>query len=74
MLLVKRKSNLSNRAQCEYLGIPKSCYYHTLKDETKENLDIMKSMDDTTIVFLTMQSMLKYNLIHTSKRELDTLL
>jgi len=71
MLLVKRKSNLSIRAQCEYLGISRSSYYNTPKGETKENLDIMRLMDEhimeePTAGVLTMQSMLKDHLIHAS--------
>ena len=64
MLLVNRDSSLSIRTQCEYLGIPRSSYYHTPKGETQENLEIMLLMDEhileePTAGVLTMQSMLK---------------
>jgi len=62
---------MSIRTQCEYLGIPRSSYYHTPKCETKENLDIMRLMDEHIMDehiagILTMQSMLKDHLIHAS--------
>ena len=64
MILVKRDSDLSIRTQCEYLGIPRYFYYNKPQGESKENLKIMKLMDEhildePTAGVLTMQSMLK---------------
>jgi putative transposase len=50
--------------QCDFLGLPRSTYYHIPKGENEENLTIMQMMDkhiieETTAGVLTMQSMLK---------------
>ena len=50
--------------QCNFLGLPRSTYYHIPKGENKENLTIMQMMDkhiieEPTAGVLTMQSMLK---------------
>ena len=50
--------------QCDFLGLPRSTYYHMPKGENKENLTIMQMMDkhiieEPTAGVLTMQSMLK---------------
>lgn len=64
MLLVNRDSKFSVRTQCDFLGIPRSSFYHIPKGESKENLKIMELMDkhiqkEPTAGVLTMQSMLK---------------
>ena len=45
MELIEKDSHMSIRRQCHLLNIHRSMIYHDLSDETVENLDLMKQMD-----------------------------
>ena len=45
-LLIKKQHQLSVRQQCKLLCIHRSGFYYTPVSESKENLDVMRKMDE----------------------------
>lgn len=51
--MIDRKSQLSMRAQCELLGLPRSVLYYQAVAETEENLRIMRLLDERYLSYPT---------------------